>query len=205
MSWCTSREEMHISFTTDGSVYQIHIQQVAPFPGISFITLEHICKIICAKMFNAVLFVNEKKSKCSSIKEKESIKGITIQLNKGILYVLKGNYIHGIVSDLKQKSWHFLNFIFIYQFVFGSAGSSLLHELFSSCGEQGPLSSCDVWASRCGGFSCCGAQALGHAGLSSCGMWAQQLWLPGSRPQAQQLCCMGLVAPRHVGSPQTRG
>ena len=38
---------------------------------------------------------------------------------------------------------------------FGSAGSLLLRGLFSSCG---------AWASHCGGFSCCGAEALGHAG-----------------------------------------
>ena len=55
----------------------------------------------------------------------------------------------------------------------------MLRELFSSCGEQGLLSSCGVRASRHSGFSCCRAQALGHAGfssaapgLSSCGSWA---------------------------------
>ena len=32
---------------------------------------------------------------------------------------------------------------------------------FSSCAEQ---------ASRCGGCSCCRAQALGHVGFSSCGL-----------------------------------
>ena len=30
---------------------------------------------------------------------------------------------------------------FIYLFIFGCAGSPLLHKLFSSCGEQGLLSS----------------------------------------------------------------
>ena len=40
-------------------------------------------------------------------------------------------------------------------------------------------------------------------GFSSCGTQAQQLWLAGSRAQAQQWC-MGLVAPQHVGSSQTR-
>ena len=40
--------------------------------------------------------------------------------------------------------------------------------------------------------------------LSSCGSWAQQLWLVGSRAQAQQLWHTGLVAPRHVGSSQNR-
>ena len=37
-------------------------------------------------------------------------------------------------------------------------------------------------------------------GFSSCGTWAQQLWLAGSRAQAQQLWRRGLVTPRHVGS-----
>ena len=31
---------------------------------------------------------------------------------------------------------------------------------FSSCVEPG-LPNCSVWASHCGGLSCCGAQALG--------------------------------------------
>ena len=42
------------------------------------------------------------------------------------------------------------------------------------------------------------------AGFSSCGTWAQQLWLAGSRVQAQQLWCTGLVVWRHVGSSRTR-
>ena len=41
------------------------------------------------------------------------------------------------------------------------------------------FSSCGVWSSHCGGFSCCGARALGARALvvvalrlSSCGSWA---------------------------------
>ena len=41
----------------------------------------------------------------------------------------------------------------IYLFIFGCAGSSLLHRLFSSCGEQ---------TAHCSGFSCCGTWVLGH-------------------------------------------
>ena len=41
-------------------------------------------------------------------------------------------------------------------------------------------------------------------GFSSCGVWTQQLWLAGSRAQAQQLWHTGLVAPWHVGSSRTR-
>ena len=56
---------------------------------------------------------------------------------------------------------------------FGIAGSSLLHRLFSSCGEWALICSCGAWASHRSGFPCCGAQALGHTGFSHCGTWAQ--------------------------------
>ena len=49
----------------------------------------------------------------------------------------------------------------------------------------------------CGGFPC-GARALGHIGFGGCATW-----LPGPRAEAQ-VCCTGLVAPRHVGSSWTR-
>ena len=57
-------------------------------------------------------------------------------------------------------------------FIFGCAGSSLLCGLFPSCGEQGLLSNCSMWASHCGGFSGCRAQTLGHKGFISCGSQA---------------------------------
>ena len=44
-------------------------------------------------------------------------------------------------------------------FIYGCAGSSLLHGILSSCGAQ---------ASHCSGFSCCWVWALAHR-LSSCG------------------------------------
>ena len=47
---------------------------------------------------------------------------------------------------------------------FCCTGFSLLRRLFSSCNEQGLLSTCNTRASHCGGLSC-GAQALGECGL----------------------------------------
>ena len=44
------------------------------------------------------------------------------------------------------------------------------------------------------------AAALGHAGFSSCGTWAQQWRLPGSRAQAQWSWPTVLVTPQHAGS-----
>ena len=62
---------------------------------------------------------------------------------------------------------------------------------------------------RCAGFSLRWRLLLRstgsrRAGFSSCSTWAQQLWLMGSRAQAQQLWHTGLVAPRHVGSSRIR-
>ena len=66
--------------------------------------------------------------------------------------------------------------LFIYLFIFGCAGSLLLHGLFSSCGEKGLLPSCRARASHCSGFSHCIARALGPQ---------QKSRLLGSRAQAQ--------------------
>ena len=65
--------------------------------------------------------------------------------------------------------------LFIYLFIyFGCA------RVFSSCGERGLLFVAVV-ASHCGGFSCCGARALGAwasvvaaHGLSNCGLRARE-------------------------------
>ena len=61
-------------------------------------------------------------------------------------------------------------FLFIYSWL---GGVFIAAQTFSSCGEQGLLSSCGAWASHCGGFSCCRTRALGLEGLSSCGKWVQ--------------------------------
>ena len=82
------------------------------------------------------------------------------------------------VSPCTSFPLHFLKFIYLNLFIFGCVGSSLLLMGFSSCSEWGLLC-CGAQASHCSGFSCCGARALG--------MQAQQLWLMGSKAQAQQL------------------
>ena len=46
-----------------------------------------------------------------------------------------------------------------------------LYGLSLVVGERGLLSSCGVWASHCGGFSCSAARVLGF-GLCSCGAQA---------------------------------
>ena len=44
---------------------------------------------------------------------------------------------------------------FIYLFIWGCAGSLLLHAFFSSCSKWGLLPSCGAWASHCSDSSCC--------------------------------------------------
>ena len=60
-------------------------------------------------------------------------------------------------------------------------------------------------ASHCSGFSCYRAQDLGRSGFSTWSTWAQELWLPGSRAQAQQWWCTPVVALWHVGSSLEQG
>ena len=93
---------------------------------------------------------------------------------------------------------------FIYLFICGCIGSSLLHVGFLQLRRAGATLRCGARASHCGGFSCCGTRALDARAsvVVACGL--QQLWLAGYRAQAQQLWRTGLVAPRHVGSSQTR-
>ena len=68
-------------------------------------------------------------------------------------------------------------------FIFGCAGSSLLCQLFVSCGEWRLAFSCGAWTSHFSGFSCCRAPALSAPvtvvaapGLLSTGSTVVALW-----------------------------
>ena len=70
-------------------------------------------------------------------------------------------------------------YVCIYLLIFGCVGCSLLRAGFLCLRRAGATLLCGAWASYCGGFSCCGAQALGAQasvvvahGLSSCGLRA---------------------------------
>ena len=121
--------------------------------------------------------------------------------------------INGRTTEIELVPWHFKK---IFNFFIGCVGSLLLCAGFLQLRQVRATLHCGAWTSHCGGFSCCGAWALGaqaqqlwHVGPRACRLqqlvWqAQQLWLAGSRAQAQQLWCMGLDAPWHVGSSRTR-
>ena len=67
---------------------------------------------------------------------------------------------------------------------FGCLGSLLLHTGFLQLRRAGATLRCGVQASHCGGFSCCGARALGT--------------------KASVVVALSLVTPWHVGSSWTR-
>ena len=69
---------------------------------------------------------------------------------------------------LYSSYFSFLICYFIYLFLCGCFGSSLLHGLFSSCGKCGATPHVGAQASHYGCCFCCRAQALGHTGFSSC-------------------------------------
>ena len=99
----------------------------------------------------------------------------------------------------------FLGQRLIYLLIFGCAGSSLLHRLFSSCGKQGPLSSCDAWTSHCGDF-CCDSGAVEYR-LNGCDAWAQLhhgMWgLPGPGTEsASPALAGGFFTTKSSGKPQ---
>ena len=81
------------------------------------------------------------------------------------------------------KKFFLFYYLFI-MFIFGCVGSSFLCEGFLQLRRAGATLHRGARASHYRGLSCCGAQAPDAQ--------AQQLWLTG------------LVAPRHVGSSQTR-
>ena len=74
---------------------------------------------------------------------------------------------------------------------FGCAGSSLLCGLFSRYSELGLL-----FAAMCGLLSALASLVVEHM-LEA--LRLQKLGLPGPRAQAQELWCMGFIAPQHVG------
>ena len=76
----------------------------------------------------------------------------------------------------------FIYFTYLfYLFIFGCVGSSLLRACFLQLRRAGATLRCSAWASHCGGFSCCGARALGMRASVVVARGRPQLWLAGIR------------------------
>ena len=116
------------------------------------------------------------------------------EFNSSLLQILS------ICTKLSKSRY----FLFIYLFIYGCIGSSLLRAGFSLVAASGGCSS--LW---CAGFSLrwlllMRSTGSRRKGFRSCGMRAQQSWLVACRAHAQQLWLSGLVTPRHVGYSRTR-
>ena len=94
----------------------------------------------------------------------------------GVSCIAGGFFSNWAIREADRRQ--IFKYNFIYSFIFGYPGSSLLCGLFSSCSELGLLSHWGSWASHCSGFPC-RSRALGAwpsviaaRGLSNCGPWA---------------------------------
>ena len=76
------------------------------------------------------------------------------------------HFTHAILSGLLKLQSEFLK-IFVYLFL-AVLDLCCCTWAFSSCRELGLTLQSGSWAACCGGFSCCEAWALGHAGFRSC-------------------------------------
>ena len=112
-------------------------------------------------------------------------------------------FVHVYYRLLNGILFYFFINLFIYLFL-SALGLCYCTWAFSSCGELG-LHFIAVHRLLTAVASLV-AQSTGsrHVDFSSCGTWAQWLWIAGSRTQAQQLWCSGFVAQQHVGSSLTR-
>ena len=108
-------------------------------------------------------------------------------------------------SEVLPGYQNFISYIFLNLFILfvAALGLHCCVWVFSSCRGRGLLFVA-VHRLLIAVASLVAEHGLQCVGFSSCAMWAQQLWLMGSRAQAQQLWHTGLVVPRHVGSSRTR-
>ena len=100
------------------------------------------------------------------------------------------------------------NYLFIYLKLFihlflALVGLCSCVQAFSSCSEQGLLSSCGAQVSHCGGFSCFGARLLGSGAFRSCSTRAYQLWARGLQSVESTVVAHGLSCATHMETSQT--
>ena len=88
------------------------------------------------------------------------------------------------VSVRSQANHVLLRLILFFFFFLNCSGSSLLPRLSPAAESRQLAFCCQVQASHCGGFSCCGPQALGHVDFSSCGAWVPKRRLGSCASQA---------------------
>ena len=113
------------------------------------------------------------------------------------LYSLTGVYY---ITSMEVHSFILFILIYVFVFVFPSAGPSLVHGLFCSCREEGLIPSYRVQASHC--FSCCVAWILGCTGI---GLWCLGLVAPRGTSQTSDWTCVTCLGRRSLSQLSHRG
>ena len=91
----------------------------------------------------------------------------------GLIWVSVSVYTHTHThTHTHTESLVFCKMFFLITLFLAVRGLHCCVRAFSTGGEQGLLSSCNAWASHCGGFSCSGARALRYTSFSRYSMWA---------------------------------
>ena len=110
----------------------------------------------------------------------------------GILLVLSAFFHQKLYFIRHIHLYNCFFLIYVYLFIFGCVRSSLLRVGFLQLWQVGAAFHCGAPASHCGGFSCCGARALGVRAsvgvacrLSSCGSRALERRLSSCGARAQ--------------------
>ena len=129
-------------------------------------------KFLTTKYFNSIFILS-------------IILGTIIKSSYELFHLCNGNEI--IIPQIRGFESCNLR---IYIYFFGCAECSSLCRFFSSCGEQGLLSSGGAQASHCSGFSR-GAWALERMGFNSCNTWLSRC---GSQTLQHMLVSCGTQA-----------
>ena len=116
-----------------------------------------------------------------------------VLMSPGILCIMLVLVWNELLFYYEFLAWFFFFLIYLFIYLFLAAlALCYCARAFSSCGEQG------LFFVAVRGLLIAVASLVAEHGLQVRGL--QQLWLSGSRAQAQQLWCTGLVVPRHVVS-----
>ena len=148
--------------------------------------------LVCLPLFLFLCFIALARTSCTVWNKSDEnryhclfpdLRGKSFSLSSLRMMLAVGFFIDALFQ-IEEVSFYsssfFHKFLFIYSFIFGCFGSSLLCAGFLWLWQVGTTLCCGTWASHCSSFFCCGARALGTRdsvvaahGLSCCGAWAQ--------------------------------
>ena len=113
----------------------------------------------------------------------QMVRGVRNKVWESIVFEGKVFVFYSKWTGESLEGFKYVLFIYVFIYLFLAVLGICQCTNFSSCGEQGLLSSCGPWAFHCSGFSCCGAWGpetgsavvtQGLSCLSACGIFLDQ-------------------------------